>query len=52
MAQERLPMRKIGEVLRLKWKCGLSNRAIAHSCSISHITAAEFNQSLIRLPQL
>jgi len=42
MAQERLTMRKIGEVLRLKWECGLSNRAIARSCSISHSTVAEY----------
>jgi transposase len=42
MAQERLTMRKIAEVLRLKWECGLSNRAIARSCSISHSTIAEY----------
>jgi transposase len=42
MAQERLTMRKIAEVLRLKWECGLSNRAIARSCSISHSTVAEY----------
>jgi len=41
MTQERLTMRKIREVLRLK-KCGLSNRAIARSCSISHSTVAEY----------
>lgn len=41
MAQERLTMRKISEVLRLKWECGLSNRATARSCSISHSTVAE-----------
>jgi transposase len=35
-------MRKIAEVLRLKWECGLSNRAIARSCSISHSTVAEY----------
>ena len=34
MAQERLTMRKTAEVLRLKWACGLSDRAIARSCSI------------------
>jgi transposase len=44
MAQERLTMRKIAEVLRLKWECGLSNRAIARSCSISHSTVAEYLQ--------
>ncbi len=42
MAQERLTMRKIREVLRLKWECGLSNRAVARSCSISHSTVAEY----------
>jgi transposase len=42
MAQERLTMRKVAEVLRLKWECRLSNRAIARSCSISHSTVAEY----------
>jgi transposase len=42
MTQERLTMRKVAEVLRLKWECGLSNRAIARSCSISHSTVAEY----------
>jgi hypothetical protein len=42
MTQERLTMRKIAEVLRLKWECGLPNRAIARSCSISHSTVAEY----------
>jgi transposase len=42
MTQERLTMRKIAEVLRLKWECKLSNRAIARSCSISHSTVSEY----------
>jgi transposase len=42
MAQERLTMRKISEVLRLKWECKLSNRAIGRSCSISHSTVGEY----------
>jgi len=42
MTHERLTMRKIQEVLRLKWACGLSNRAIARSCSISHSTVKEY----------
>ena len=42
MSQERLTMRKIREVLRLKWECGLTNRAIARSCSISHSTVGEY----------
>jgi len=44
MSQERLTMRKIQEVLRLKWAGGLSNRAIARSCSISHSTVKEYLQ--------
>lgn len=35
-------MRKISEILRLKWECGLSNRRIAHSCSIGRTTVAEY----------
>jgi transposase len=42
MTQERLTMRKIVEVLRLKWECGQTDRAIARSCSISHSTVAEY----------
>jgi transposase len=42
MPQERLSMRKISEVLRLKWACGLSNRAIARSCHLSHSTVSEY----------
>jgi transposase len=37
-------MRKISEVLRLKWECKLSNRAIARSCAISHSTVSEYLQ--------
>ena len=35
-------MRKIKEVLRLKWEHGLSNRKIARSCSISRFTVADY----------
>lgn len=42
MSQERLSVRKIKEVLRLKWASGLSNRAIARSCRISHSTVSEY----------
>jgi transposase len=42
MPQERLSVRKIQEVLRLKWEGRLSNRAIARSCSISPTTASEY----------
>jgi len=41
MPQERLSMRKINEILRLKKACHLSNRAIARSCQISHSTVGE-----------
>jgi len=42
MSQGRLSMRKIKEVLRLKWSCDLSNRAIGRSCKISHSTVKEY----------
>jgi transposase len=35
-------MRKIKEVLRLKGELSFSNREIAHSCSLSHSTVAEY----------
>ena len=35
-------MRKISEIIRLKWECGLSNRRIAQSCSIGRTTVAEY----------
>jgi transposase len=39
---ERLSMRKIKEVLRLKLEQGLTNRAIARSCSIGRATVGEY----------
>jgi len=42
MTQERLSVRRIREVLRLKFECGLSHRAIARSCAISHSTVREY----------
>jgi len=42
MAQERLTMRKIKEILRLKYEAGLSNRAIAGACNISNSTVGEY----------
>ncbi len=42
MANRRLSMRKIKEVLRLKYEAGLSNRAIARSCGICHKTVKEY----------
>jgi len=41
MAQKRLSMRKIKEILRLKWGSGLSNRAIARACSIGRETVRD-----------
>ena len=42
MPRERIPMRKIKEVLRLKWSCGLSRRGIAKSCSVARSTVDEY----------
>ncbi len=41
MAAKRLSVRKIKEVLRLK-ASGLSNRQIAHICSIGRSTVADY----------
>jgi hypothetical protein len=35
MANRRLPLHKIKEVLRLKYECNLSEREIARSCQVS-----------------
>jgi transposase len=35
-------MRKIKEVLRLKWGCDLSDRKVAKSCSVTHPTVADY----------
>lgn len=42
MPNGRLSMRKIKEVLRLKYDCGISEREIARSCSISRSAVAEY----------
>ena len=42
MAQRRLTMRKIKEILRLKWGLGLSARQVAASLRISHSTVGEY----------
>jgi DNA-binding transcriptional regulator LsrR (DeoR family) len=42
MAKERLSMRKYKEVLRLKFDHGLTNRQIAKSCAISHVTVGKY----------
>ncbi len=42
MANRRLPVRKIKEVLRLKYDCNLSERQIARSCRVSRSTIADY----------
>lgn len=42
MASRRLSMRKIKEVLRLKWHYGRSNHEIATSCNIARSTVREY----------
>ena len=42
MPQERLTVRKIKEILRLKWECQLSERVVSRSCRISRSTVGEY----------
>ena len=42
MTQASLSMRKIEEILRLKYEAGLSNRAIAQSCQVSASTVSAY----------
>jgi transposase len=42
MPQERLTVKKIKEVLRLKYEAQLSNRAIAGACKVSNSTVGEY----------
>lgn len=42
MAKDRLSMRKFKEVFRLKYKHELTNRKIAKSCAISHVTVGKY----------
>lgn len=42
MPRERLSMRQIKEVLRLKHQVGLTDRQIGRSCSLSHTTVAKY----------
>ena len=42
MTQEKLSLRKIREILRLKYEVGLSNRAIARACCVSNSTVGEY----------
>ncbi len=42
MARKRISMRKIKEVLRLKFETGLNYEAIGQSCNIGHTTVGEY----------
>jgi hypothetical protein len=42
MSRKRISMRKIKEVLRLRFEVGLSYDAIGQSCNIGHTTVGEY----------
>lgn len=42
MPKEKVSMRKVKEVLRLKWDCQKSHRQIAQSCSIAPSTVSDY----------
>jgi transposase len=42
MPARRMPVRKVREILRLKYELGLDNRQIARSCSIPHSSVANY----------
>ena len=42
MSAERLSMRKIKEILRLKFELGLDNRQIAKCCNVSHVSVGNY----------
>ena len=42
MTAERLPMRKLRDIIRLSLECGMSGRAIARSCLLSPSTVADY----------
>jgi len=42
MANRRLPVRKIKEILRLKHACGLSKREIGRSCNVARSTVTDY----------
>jgi len=42
MPNRRLSVRKIKEVIRLKYECGISEREISRSCQISRSTVADY----------
>ncbi|MFQ5830960.1 MAG: sigma factor-like helix-turn-helix DNA-binding protein [Candidatus Methylomirabilia bacterium] len=42
MTTERLPMRQVREILRLKYEYGLAHRAIARACGVGVGTVSEY----------
>ncbi len=44
MPARRVPLRKIREILRLLWFCGLGVRQTARSCTVSHATVLEYQR--------
>ena len=42
MPNRRLSVRKIKEILRLKYECRISEREISRSCQVSRSTAADY----------
>ena len=42
MPAKRLPMRQVGDVLRLKHACGMSDRVIARSLGLGRTTVGEY----------
>ena len=42
MPNRRLSVRKIKEILRLKFDCGISEREISRSCQVSRSTVADY----------
>lgn len=41
-------MRRIREVLRQRWECGLSERTVATSCSLARSTVAKYVKCVFR----
>lgn len=48
MPRKRITMRKIDEILRLKFGAGFANRKIARSCRLSHTTVNEYLDQFAR----
>lgn len=42
MPAERLPMRRIKEIIRLSWGCGLLARQVSRSLKVARSTVAEY----------